>query len=100
MNRTTFETVTADELTARHDAYWLGALSAAGVPELDASEDPAAGPFSAALPYRAAFEAYGQHVEHCAACGESFMDQCPEGDRLSDLAAKAMVAQEAVGAQQ
>lgn len=100
MQKTTFETITADELTARHDAYWLGALSAAGVPELDADEDPAAAPISQALPYFDAFERYQVHVARCAHCSESFMDQCLEGDRLSDLAAKAMVAQGVSGALQ
>lgn len=98
MSQTLFETVSADELLQRHDDYWKGALYALGVEVLDAEEDPAAEPVSFVLPYRAAFARYQTHVARCAHCSESFMDQCLEGDQLSDRAAKAMTALDSTGA--
>jgi hypothetical protein len=99
MNKTTFETPELDELRDRHDTYWTGALY--GVTEvavMDGDEDPAAAAISARMPYHAAFTAYLGHVGRCPQCGEGqFMDQCPEGDRLSDISAKAMCAQATSG---
>jgi hypothetical protein len=92
MSSTTFVTVTMDEIQSHHEQHWLSALEALKVP---AENDDAKSRISPVMPYARAYRAYTDHLEDCEGCEEGTLwEQCPEGDRLSGLAADAMAAQE------
>lgn len=93
MSSSTFITVTLDEIRNRHDHYWTSALDALKIPSVNDLDSPS--PITSVMPYEAAYDAYTEHLSGCQACAEGTLwDQCPEGDRLSGLAADAISAQE------
>lgn len=84
----TFVQPTGEALRAQHDHYWSGALAALSTPQADSTE------IASVMPYFAAQRAAEKHVEHCEPCNEgSWLDLCPEGDRLFSIAADACAAQ-------
>lgn len=92
MSSTTFVTVTPDEIQDRHDMYWCQAVESLGLP---VENTDGASPVSDRMPYARAYRAYQSHLEDCEPCATGALwDACPEGDRLSGLAADAMAAQE------
>jgi hypothetical protein len=91
MSQTTYETVSAEELSADHNLYWEGALAALQTPALNDGE--AVSPVSYLMPYFAAYRTYEKHVERCTACSESIYAECSEGTALAHIAADAMAAQ-------
>ena len=92
MSSQTFVTLTSDEILRRNNLYWCDALEALRVPA-ENDEGPVS-PITAVMPYRIVYRAYTEHLETCTECAEGCLwDECPEGDRLSGLAADAMAAQ-------
>lgn len=96
MSQTIFTQVSIDELAARHDVYWLGALTA--LTEAQEIEVPQ---ISSRMPYAAAQAAYVQHVDKCITCQDEpwWSEACATGSRLATLSADAMAAQEDLAAQ-
>lgn len=98
MSSDTFTVITLDEMRGRQEQYWLDALWALGTPTVNEVGPPS--PITSVMPYAKAYRAYTDHLENCGTCGEGVMwEQCPEGDRLSGLAADAMAAQEDLAGQ-
>lgn len=98
MSSSTFVVITLDEIRRRHDQHWLNALEALKVPSVNDTDAPS--PITSVMPYEAAYDAYTEHLSECPPCAEGALwDQCPEGDRLSGLAADAMAAQEDLAGQ-
>ena len=91
MSSSTFVTVTPDEIRTRNNDHWFDILESLGVP-LENEDD--ASLVTAVMPYAVAYTAYQGHLESCGTCATGELwDECPEGDRLSGIAADAMAAQ-------
>lgn len=96
MSERTFDTLTAEDFTALGNAHWADALNELAALSVPETAEPK---LTGALPYAEASRAYTDHLEGCTRCQDDWLNQCPTGDRLSGLAADAMVAQDDLAVQ-